>query len=441
MILNNSLSGKKEPFSIHNNTISLYVCGITPYSSAHIGHGRCYVSFDLLVRFFEYRGIKVSYCRNITDIDDKLLEKAAQEYGSQKEYQRLVNRYMPEFLQSLELLNCRVPTYEPRVTDHIPQIIQFIEGLIEKGYAYRSDDDIYFSVSKSDTYGDLSGQKTENLKKEHRVSIENKRDPLDFVLWKSEQEPFWNSPWGNGRPGWHVECSVMATEYLGSQIDIHGGGRDLIFPHHENEKALSEGFFGNQFVRCWMHNGLVTVHREKMSKSLGNFILLHETVGHYKPDLIRYFFIQHHYHSPLEWTDELVQAATKSYQRLVQLFDGAENKYDYSDMNSFPLMLKMDAALQDDLNTPVLFALIFTHFNTIAQDKDLKDALFSYCVRVLGLSFAKEENDVDMITDPIKELLKRRDLARKNHDWAAADQIRDELLTQYNYTVVDKKID
>lgn len=442
MILSNSLSGKKEPFFIQNNKISLYVCGITPYSSAHIGHGRCYVSFDLLVRFFRYRGVDVSYCRNVTDIEDKLLEKAEQEYGSAQEYQKLVNRYMPEFLKSLELLNCVAPCYEPRVTDHVVQIIQFIEGLIQKGYAYCSGNDVYFSVLKSDAYGDLSGQKIDSLKKEHRVSIENKQDPRDFVLWKSEQQPFWKSPWGNGRPGWHVECSVMATQYLGSHIDIHGGGRDLIFPHHENEKALAEAFFGNSFVRCWMHNGLVTVHHEKMSKSLGNFILLHEVLAQYKPDLIRYFFVQHHYHSPLEWTDELVQSSFKSYQRLVQLFDGAENIYQYNDIKKFSLVVKMDEALQDDLNTPALFALIFTNINLIAHDADLKNAVFSYCVSVLGLSFVHEKTVVKQhINDVIKQLVDQRERARKDRNWQEADRLRNKLLTEYNYIVVDTKID
>lgn len=442
MVLSNSLSGKKESFPIKNNKISLYVCGITPYSSAHIGHGRCYVSFDLLVRFFRYRGIDVSYCRNITDIDDKLLEKAEEEYGSLHEYQKLVNRYMKEFSKSLELLNCVPPCYEPRVTDHINPIIKFVEGLIQKGYAYRSGNDVYFSVSKSNAYGSLSGQKIEDLKKEHRVSVENKQDPCDFVLWKSEQEPFWDSPWGNGRPGWHVECSVMATQYLGSQIDIHGGGRDLIFPHHENEKALAESFFENCFVRCWMHNGLVTVHREKMSKSLGNFILLHEALAQYKPDLIRYFFVQHHYHSPLEWTDELVQSSFKSYQRLVQLFDGAENIYEYNDIKKIPLVVKMDEALQDDLNTPAFFALIFTHINIIAHDADLKNAVFSYCSSVLGLSFVCEKTVVSQdVGDTIRELINQRDQARKNRNWQEADRLRNQLLTEYNYVVVDTKID
>jgi len=359
----------------------------------------------------------------------------------QSEYQQLVTRYMSEFNRSLKLLNCITPQYQPRVTDHISHIIEFIKKLIQSGYAYHTETgDVYFSVSKVRLYGELSGQKLAYLKSEHRVSHDNKQDSFDFVLWKIvDQEPFWESPWGKGRPGWHVECSVMATHYLGNQIDIHGGGIDLIFPHHENEKSLSESCFGTPFVRLWMHNGLVMVHKEKMSKSLNNFVILHEALSSYDPSLIRYFFIQHHYRSPLEWTDQLIESSLRSYQRLAKLFQGALDFLSYDQVIQFPLVGKMDEAVSDDLNTPVLFSIIFSNMREIAENFDLKNAVFSYCVQVLGINFEVIPISVSTDSSLIQELLQLRDAARKNHNWKEADRLRDELLN-HGYIVSDEKI-
>ena len=308
--LTNSCAGKKEIFDIKNETVQLYVCGITPYDYTHIGHGRCYVLFDVLYRYLRSIGVKVIYCRNFTDIDDKLLCKAQELYGDQFQYKKVADAFIENYLQDMESLNCLFPDYQPRVTEVIDDIIEFIDGLIKKNCAYVVNGDVYFSVKNFPEYGQLSKRKLDQLCAGARVDInEQKRDPLDFALWKAGAEgTFWKSPWGWGRPGWHIECSVMAYKNLGKTIDIHGGGMDLIFPHHENEKAQSEALWNQSFARVWMHVAFVQINKEKMSKSLGNFFTLRELFNKFDPMVIRFYLLSHHYRSPIDFCSKTVRS-------------------------------------------------------------------------------------------------------------------------------------
>ncbi len=303
-ILNNTVSGKKQPFEpLHPPKVSLYVCGITPYDRAHIGHGRSYVSFDLLYRFLRFLGYDVTYVRNYTDIDDKLLKKAQERLGDPLRYKEIADAVIAQYKKEMAQLNNINPHHEPRVTEHIPLIIDFIQQLIKKGHAYESDGDVYFAVKTFSEYGKLSKQQLDELRSGTRgESGGKKKDPLDFALWKKEAEgTFWKSPWGYGRPGWHIECSALASHYLGDQIDIHGGGRDLMFPHHENEIAQSETKTGKEFAQFWVHNGLMNLDKEKMSKSLGNILALEDSLKKYDPMELRFYFLLHHYRSPMEF--------------------------------------------------------------------------------------------------------------------------------------------
>jgi cysteinyl-tRNA synthetase len=441
LFLSNTLTRKKESFHKINDSIKMYVCGITPYSPAHIGHGRCYISFDILYRLLQFLGYQVIYCRNITDIDDKLLERASTLLGNPLKYQEIAMTYFDQFKKSLYALNCLDPLYEPRVTDHIPEIITFIEELITKGNAYVSENDVYFDISTASDYGKLSGQKINELKKGLRVAVRSKKDPLDFVLWKGEKDQtFWPSPWGNGRPGWHIECSALARRYLGEHLDIHAGGLDLIFPHHENEICQSEALFGEPFAHIWLHNGLVTVNHEKMSKSLGNFIVLDDLIAQYEASFVRYFFALHHYKSPLEFNKEVIESTYKTYERLADFFDSLiPEKIEEKKIKEFPILLKMHECLCDDLNTPALFGVLFSNLSILAHDIEQKKAIFNYLIYVLGLSFIKKEEQKQINSPEIEQLIEEREKAREQKDWAKADQLRDKLM-QLGYHIADKKM-
>ena len=296
--LTNTMSGLKEEFiPIDPPQIKMYVCGITPYDYAHLGHGRCYVTFDVLYRLLKFLGYQVTYVRNFTDIDDKIINRAIKDFNNPADYKIITDKYISTFEEDMSLLNCQRPTYEPRVTQTINEIIEFIKGLVDSGIAYVSNGDVYFSIKKFKDYGKLSKRTKEDVLAGARVEVrEEKHDPLDFALWKSSKDGIgWQSPWGLGRPGWHIECSAMAEKYLGKQIDIHGGGMDLIFPHHENEIAQSEGLNSIPFVKYWFHNAFITVDQEKMSKSLGNFITLKDAFKQVDPMILRYYFVSHHY--------------------------------------------------------------------------------------------------------------------------------------------------
>jgi len=422
----NTLTGKKEEFIV-GKQLKMYVCGVTPYDDAHVGHGRCYVSFDLLNRMLRFFGADVRYCRNFTDIDDKIMHRAEKEFGDRLRFKEIADRYINNFHHDIGKLNCLSPDTEPRVTENIPQIIEFIQELIDKGCAYQAGKDVYFHIELFPEYGKLSKQKIEDLRSGVRVDVcEQKKNPLDFALWKGEPDgEFWSSPWGYGRPGWHIECSVLARLYLGEHIDIHGGGLDLIFPHHENEIAQSESLFGAPFSRMWMHNGMVNSNKEKMSKSLGNFFVLRDLYKHFDPMVIRYYFLTHHYRMPIEFSFEGLTSAQKSYERLIRLFadcpDGDVREY-HSD-----IVDRMVEFLQDDLNTPGLLGVIFENISSIASNKYELAAVKNIMVNVLGLTLESLPVQTVELTPEIEALIDARNKARREKNWARSDELRDRL--------------
>ncbi|EKD48466.1 MAG: hypothetical protein ACD_64C00300G0001 [uncultured bacterium] len=440
--LTNTLSGKKETFrSLQPDRVTLYACGITPYDRAHIGHARSYVSFDLLYRWLIFLGYDVTYCRNFTDIDDKLLKKAQSVLGDQMRYPEIAEKIIAQYQNEMKALNCVSPYYEPRVTDHIPLIITFIEKLIEKGHAYESDGDVYFSIDSFPEYGKLSKQRVDELCTGARVQPgEKKYDPLDFALWKKESEgTFWKSPWGWGRPGWHIECSALASYYLGDQIDIHGGGRDLLFPHHENEVAQSESLTGKPFAQFWIHNGLMRLDAEKMSKSLGNIIAIEDILKQYDPMELRFYFLQHHYHSPMEFSFSDLDGACKSYRRLCRaLHDVAIGTFSKEHLEALPITARMLAFLKDDLNSAGLLGVVFENLDTLKENQALASAVKQIVHNILGLRLQIVPEKEQAITPEIQKLIDEREAARAQKDWARADAIRDQL-TQMGYEVRDRK--
>lgn len=457
--LTTTITGKKKTFvPLHDATVLMYVCGITPYDFAHVGHGRCYTTFDLLYRLLGSLGYKVKYCRNFTDIDDKLLNRAAKELGDVQKYTELAQKFIAAYHEDMQRLGCLPPTYEPRVTECIPEIIAMIEGLIARGYAYVVGGDVYYRVKKFADYGKLSHRKLDDLKAGARVAIsEEKEDPLDFALWKAEPEgTFWQSPWGAGRPGWHIECSAMALAYLGKTIDIHGGGMDLIFPHHENEIAQSEGMLGQEFARYWVHNAFVRIDKEKMSKSLGNFFTLRDVFAKFDPMVVRYYFLQHHYRSPLDFAWDDLEAAQKSYQRLCKVFAGAAvgwkaEERQIKDTVLFDDLLKtvsdkeqeivqaMITFICDDLNTPGMFGVIFEHLPAISSNNALGQAVYQLLTSMLGLSLQPLPEKQVEITPEIQKLLDERDVARKEKNWKRSDELRDQLKA-LGFETQDKKL-
>ncbi len=423
----NTLTGKKEELIV-TNPIKMYVCGVTPYDDSHVGHGRCYVSFDLVKRLFSFYGIKATYCRNFTDIDDKTMHRAEKELGDRLRFKEIADRYIDHFHEDIGKLNCLSPDYEPRVTDNIPEIIDFIQKLIDKDCAYQSGNDVYFRIATDADYGKLSKQRIEDLHAGARIDVrEQKENPLDFALWKGEPEgEFWQSPWGYGRPGWHIECSVLARIYLGEHIDIHGGGLDLIFPHHENEIAQSESLFGEPFSRIWMHNGMITINKEKMSKSLGNFFFLRDLYKHFDPMVIRYFFLTHHYRMPVEFSFDVLKSAQKSYERLIALCETNVLDSNISEHQS-DVIDRMMSFLQDDLNTPGFFGVLFENITAIAHDKKELAAVKNVLQNVLGLTLQPLPVQEVELTPEIQALIDARNLARQEKNWSRSDELRDQL--------------
>lgn len=421
----NTLTGKKEELS-KTTPIKMYVCGVTPYDDTHIGHGRCYVSFDLLKRFLSFSGREVVYCRNFTDIDDKTMNRAEKELGDRLRFKEIADRYIHNFHTDIGRLNCINPDYEPCVTDNIPAIITFIEELIEKNCAYQAGSDVYFRIATFSDYGKLSKQKIEDLHAGARVNVnDHKENPLDFALWKGEPAgEFWQSPWGYGRPGWHIECSVLARIHLGEHIDIHGGGLDLIFPHHENEIAQSESLFGEPFARMWMHNGMITINKEKMSKSLGNFFFLRDVYKQFDPMVIRYFFLTHHYRMPVEFNFEVLASAQKSYERLISVFNAADVG---SMSHQSAIVDRMISYLEDDLNTPGLLGVLFENISMIAENNNELAAVKNLLVNVLGLTLQPLPVYEVELTPEIQALINERNQARREKNWARSDELRDQL--------------
>lgn len=436
--LYNTLGRKQEPLPLGD--IKMYVCGITPYDYAHLGHGRCYVTFDLLYRLLTFLGNKVVYCRNFTDIDDKLIKRADKELNDPTQYLRLANKYIESFHEDMKALDCISPDYEPRVTTHIGPIIAFIEGLIKQGNAYVTEvGDVYYSIESFDEYGKLSQRSLDDLKAGARVAVRSdKRNSLDFALWKStDTQPGWESPWGLGRPGWHIECSAMAGEYLGDTIDIHGGGMDLIFPHHENEIAQSEGLHNKPFSRFWVHNAFVRVNQEKMSKSLGNFLTLRDAYSTFSPMVLRYYYLIHHYRNPLDFTPEDITGSAKSYQRLCLAFEQVQPASRKEILaTDDQLLIDLINALCDDLNVAKFMGLIFESLKTMGPNE--RSLVKGLIVQVLGLDLVPEQKAEIVITPEIQKLLDAREEARAAKDWAKADELRD-ALQDLGYDVHDRK--
>ncbi|STO57049.1 Cysteine--tRNA ligase [Grimontia hollisae] len=437
----NSLTKQKEEFKpIHPGKVGMYVCGVTIYDLCHIGHGRTFVSFDVVSRYLRYLGYDLTFVRNITDIDDKIIKRAAENGES---CEALTERLIGEMYADFDALNMKRPDIEPRATEYIAEIIALVERLIDRGFAYvASNGDVLFEVAKFDEYGKLSRQDLEQLQAGARVDVEEaKKSPLDFVLWKMSKpgEPTWESPWGPGRPGWHIECSAMNSAILGNHFDIHGGGSDLTFPHHENEIAQSCCAHDTQYVNTWMHSGMVMVDREKMSKSLGNFFTIRDVLAHYDAETVRYFLMSGHYRSQLNYSEENLKQARASMERLYTSLRGLDTSVAAEGGEAFVERFK--AAMDDDFNTPEAYSVLFDMAREInrlkAEDVAAASKLAARMrelAEVLGLleqdpeAFLKgnTEGGDDEVAE-IEALIKARNDARANKDWAAADAARDAL--------------
>ena len=441
--LYNSLSRSKEIFKpLIPGKVTLYVCGMTVYDYCHLGHARVLVVFDIIVRHLRQSGYQVTYVRNITDIDDKIIARAADNGES---IQALTARFIDAMHEDSEALAVLPPDHEPRATESMPQIISMIETLMEKGFAYQgANGDVYYAVSHFERYGRLSGKQLDDLRSGARVEVdEAKKDPLDFVLWKSARpgEPSWPSPWGEGRPGWHIECSAMSTDQLGAHFDIHGGGMDLQFPHHENEIAQSEAATGHPFVNYWIHNGFVQVDEEKMSKSLGNFFTVREILKQYQPEVIRYFILSSHYRSPLNYTDDNLAKAHGALQRLYTALRGSTS--DGATIDS-EFEARFSAAMDDDFNTPEALAVLFDTARALNRARDenaAKADQLAATLRQLGARLGLLQADAQhflqsprqtaasgLSDSDIERLIEARLAARADQDWAEADKIRNHLI-------------
>ncbi|GMR08341.1 MAG: cysteine--tRNA ligase [Gammaproteobacteria bacterium] len=443
----NSQTRKKQPFQpIEPGKIRMYVCGMTVYDLCHIGHARVLVVFDTVVRYLRASGFEVTYVRNITDIDDKII-KRANENG--EKIGELTERFISAMHEDAEALKVLPPDIEPRATTSMEDILSMIQSLMDKEFAYQADNgDVYYAVSKFDGYGKLSGRDIEDERAGARVEVdEAKRDPLDFVLWKTAKpgEPSWDSPWGAGRPGWHIECSAMSTCCLGNTFDIHGGGLDLKFPHHENEIAQSEAATGQPFVKLWMHNGFVEINQEKMSKSLDNFFTVREVLKIYRPEEIRYFILASHYRSPLNYADENLDQARASLARLYTALRGlpADSKADDNICQGY--IQRFNAAMDDDFNTPEAIAVLFDIARSINRYRDNEvhvagqlAALLKQLGGLLGLLQDDADDylkapvlqgvaDDGLSDDEIEAMILARNQARAEKNWAEADRLRDEL--------------
>lgn len=443
--LTNTLTGKKEEFrSLEQHKVSMYVCGITPYDNAHVGHGRCYVSFDILYRVLGCIGFDVRYCRNLTDIDDKILKKSQELFGNRMRFHEVTGPVIDNFHEDMAALNCLPPRFEPRVTDNIDAIIDFIIKLIQAGKAYQSNGDVYFSIREFPQYGKLSKHKLEDLRAGARVDVsERKEDPLDFALWKSEPEgEFWSSPWGYGRPGWHIECSALASKFLGLQIDIHAGGLDLIFPHHENEIAQTEALTNKPFATFWLHNGFVMINHEKMSKSLGNFFTLRDIFKKFDPMVVRYYFVTHQYKAPLDFSFQDMIVAQKSYARLTRILDSVpcdDREPLRIDTIKSDIAKHMVEFLLDDLNTPGMLGVLYESLDSVKNDREILCEVKLLLQQVVGLSCKFLPEPEIVITPEIQDLIEKRELARASKDWGRADKIREQL-RERGYEVQDKKL-
>ena len=441
----NTLTRTKEEFvPVDKNEVKIYACGPTVYNFIHIGNARPLCVFDVLRRYLEYRGYNVKFVQNFTDVDDKIIKRANEENST---FEEIAQKYIDEFWIDAHGLNFKDATVHPKATENIDEIIDIIKSLEEKGFAYAVDGDVYYRTLKFKGYGKLSHQPIDDLKSGARIAVgDKKEDPLDFALWKAakEGEPYWDSPWGKGRPGWHIECSAMNRKYLGNTIDIHCGGQDLIFPHHENEIAQSEAANDAPFSKYWMHNGYINVDNVKMSKSLGNFKTVREIAQVYGYEVIRYFLISSHYRSPINYSLDIIEQCKSALERLYTCRDSLDFaiKNASKDIDDDEEILNLInsrkeqfiKALDDDLNTADGIAAIFdlvSDINTKIINKEVSEnvckaaaSMFDELCGVLGIVYNRKSNDID---DEIQSLIDKRQQARANKDWATADAIRDEL--------------
>ena len=469
----NTLTGKKEEFvPLRDKQVGMYACGVTVYDLCHIGHARSAIVFDVIYRYFRYLGYDVTFIRNFTDIDDKIIKRANDEGV---DYQTIAEKYIEEFYLDMGGLGLERPSIEPRATDHISGMIALISTLLEKGFAYERQGDVFFSVEKFRDYGKLSGRNLDEMQAGARVEIDEKKEnPLDFALWKSSKpgEPFWESPWGRGRPGWHIECSVMSQRYLGETFDIHGGGKDLIFPHHENEIAQSEAATGKPFARYWIHNGFVNINREKMSKSLGNILTIKEILKQWHPEVLRLFFLSHHYRSPVDYSEDSLQDAKTGLDRFYATLHAIQEelkkptsmkqkKGDIAPVENSrkaieSFQARFEEAMDDDFNTAQALGYFYdlqTALNGLltlsgGQPTDEIRSLLNQGRehllnkgQTLGLFREEPEGYMDrqkkeglkklgLSEGDILNLIEARKTARGNKDWKKADEIRNDLLSK-----------
>jgi len=462
----NTLTRTKEPLRpIEEGHVKLYVCGITSYDYCHVGHARSALVFDMVVRYLRHRGFKVTFVRNFTDIDDKIINRA-NEQGIDSA--SLALRFIDEFYTDMDALGTLRPDIEPKATEHVPEMISLIGDLIDRGMAYPSNGDVYFRVERFTGYGQLSGRGLEDMQAGARVEVNEKKEhPMDFVLWKGAKpgEPKWPSPWGEGRPGWHIECSAMSRKYLGETFDIHGGGKDLVFPHHENEIAQSCGASGKPFANLWMHHGFVTIKDEKMSKSLGNFLTIRDVLKQYEPEVLRLFIFSTHYRNPLDFTETALQDARSGLERMYECLAqvdglpaegsaGPSRIVDKDRQGLESLATRFHAAMDNDFNTAQALAHLFDAvkvFNKLLrilpEHPAVEDvrllrsaaAVFRDLASVLGLvqrdpatvvaaNKAKVMAAIDLSEEEIQRLIDKRNQARASKDWAASDEVRDYLL-------------
>lgn len=435
MKLHNSYTNQTEEFKpIEENKVKMYVCGPTVYDYAHLGHARCYITWDVLYRYLKFKGYDVTYCRNVTDVDDKILKKAANEGKTPEE---VSTYWYKAFAKSMESLNNLKPDIEPFATKTLGEMISIVKDLIKNGYAYEVGGDVYFRVKKFPRYGYLSKQPIDQLESGARIEVgDMKEDPLDFALWKKDEKFGYNSPWGVGRPGWHIECSAMSRKYLGKTIDIHAGGADLIFPHHENEIAQSECANGCKFVNYWLHNGFVTINKEKMSKSLGNFLTIDDLLKKYDANTIRFFILTNHYRMPVEFSDEALSSAAAGVKRMLNAKrTPVDDSFDITTSEEYK---EFTNAMDDDLNTSKALAVLFELTNKANKDEKNAFTILYKLATTLGFSFEKatlsdeelqkavayvseklEENFANM-----EELIAYRKKAREEKNWDIADKIR-----------------
>ncbi|MBI5047909.1 MAG: cysteine--tRNA ligase [Deltaproteobacteria bacterium] len=452
----NSLTRQKQEFKpIKDDEVAMYVCGPTVYDLSHIGHARSAVAFDVVYRYLKYKGFRVKYTRNYTDIDDKIINRANKDGVAWNE---ISERYIKAFDEDMAALGVELPNFRPKATETIQEMIGVIQALIDKGFAYVLDGDVYYSVRKFNGYGKLSGKNIEELEAGARVEVdERKEDPLDFALWKASKpgEPWWESPWGKGRPGWHIECSAMSQKFLGETIDIHGGGKDLIFPHHENEIAQSEGATGKPFVRYWLHNGFVNIEKEKMSKSLGNILAIRDALNNYSFEAVRLFLISSHYRSPIDYSPDALREAEVALERYYRTLERMEK--DWPDIVNAKVneerkkqrMQRIINAMDDDFNTAYAAGFIFEEVNTanrlmdsaktlgtneLEQVLPVIKAIFKEAGSFLGVFhrrpeeyFAEKKGNLKVSEEEIARLVLERSGAKKDKDFKKADEIRKEL--------------